>query len=1561
MLFFIRSIGAPWKGRNTTQQEADTRRSCKKTSSSKQQQEEEGGNVAKEEESSKRKEKDFEEKWVSMEPHRPGTEMSTGSTPHNPTSSSFTLVVKRAGPSPLATARRTRPQAQYTRSQRRDQRNRRGAVSGQATQQFGTLDRFLANPKDGEGSRRPSMAHHHVEDLRRHAEEAAAAQAAASSEGPTIKMSLGLKTAHRLAMVRNKQEHRNQGLSPMFSARRKRALRKREEQQKRHQIGLQLDFGGGTHGHSSSVFGPSNGGKANDTSRTATSSSSNNNRKTSPSRKAVVDHSRSIQVATAKAKLKGFARALVSSSANAKHYFAAGSKIMKLAQEAEREEEEAAALLAEATAATEAREAAEATAAEADVNATDLQIESCLEQTTLSHEESRSSFLKKIHRKNSSNISATSVALSPPPRERLTTSKLKNENEKAAMATALSLTAPQALSPSQTMQTSPIQTIPKLIRPLSRQSKYIQQCEASSLLPEPLRAVLSSGTESKPGPSAGSAASRGISVRLGHRGIGDDMAMAIAGYLAASQDVVDLDVRDNSIGQRGSTALLRSQLGKATLQRLVLSQNRHCMAPAVGSTVDAVGALEDLFGRKSGRRQRRSPIRTSSPRTGPCYSLRVLDLQATGMNDAIGARVVRAISGCRSLQTLSLAQNRLGKATCRALRKVLGGRLGAVGDGAGDGEDTNALLLDPRLQKKVVRIESLNLAGNRIGGEAAVLLFEGVRVNPYLVELNLQENSLGSCPSPTKRQAGVEALCACLASNPALRHLDVGRNHLDSKAGRIIGEALLGNKTLLGLHTDGNAFRVNAQGFLINKNVDKAFDRSSHQHRDHHDTSGVESLGTKDRDAREEHRRLLEGKKNCCWLCGNWRSIRLYWEHGVSGFLPPEHEHEPGDAFGNNASTDIDDTTVLYLRMYSEGWPGTENWQRIAMSPLGGNRGWEVELVVPPGPLRFVFEWKQRACLATNRPWELLSAPVVTRLFVNGQSHRSQEQGFKVTADALIDPSGHTISHVHVVLAEHLASHAPAGDDAIWLPRTSYPRDVRLRTATGIHAAGEEEEKHGVLALAPPQGGSTANAQSNLKKRADMYVTGYFETSLRIFVHQKLQDAVRSHKGRLFSQSGQPAQDQTMLTGGKTKRKSMQGLYSKHNKELRRLSSAAQSTRSSTASRLVNDESFSSLSKVVVAAKSQEAIDVRPLQTWFADRVSLLHHVFVHFSAPHPRLELAAYDFMIRKSGLAQTLDHQNLLEKNARILTREDDDTKGKTSQNELLVHMNRAIQSIKGARTAATTTASSTTTGNTSTGSRASANEEDSASDDTACLTNKPPPASSNPETLALFREIFIKASKGNIEAEKEAVEQANALFGGPRQARPSRDVLAHSDQHHHHHHHTYSKKKHKDKHVEPESLSFYGFLKLMLQLAHLMAPARLVQPPTATPRGEKGAAAAVSVLSAAAALEKTPDSDVIVRRIVQWLNHLWDLHFRGLYREHNATLSDDNVSQLPRRPVTVERRARGLAPLSPAIGKRLFRGMPLRKLNVEHLISHDSRGLVRRSRGRAPSPQASSPPHI
>ena len=79
-----------------------------------------------------------------------------------------------------------------------------------------------------------------------------------------------------------------------------------------------------------------------------------------------------------------------------------------------------------------------------------------------------------------------------------------------------------------------------------------------------------------------------------------------------------------------------------------------------------------------------------------------------------------------------------------------------------------------------------------------------------------------------------------------------------------------------------------------------------------------------------------------------------------------------------------------------------------------------------------------------------------------------------------------------------------------------------------------------------------------------------------------------------------------------------------------------------------------------------KAIDVRPLQTWFADRVSLLHHVFVHFSAPHPRLELAAYDFMIRKSGLAQTLDHQNLLEKNARILTREDDDTKGKTSQNE-------------------------------------------------------------------------------------------------------------------------------------------------------------------------------------------------------------------------------------------------------------------------------------------------------
>ena len=99
-----------------------------------------------------------------------------------------------------------------------------------------------------------------------------------------------------------------------------------------------MHFGGFPHNRSGSVYG-----------------SRINSDKSSPTGKAVSDHSRSIQVATAKAKLRGFARALVSSTANAKHYFAAGSKIVRLAHEAEEEERRAAALLGETAAAAEER------------------------------------------------------------------------------------------------------------------------------------------------------------------------------------------------------------------------------------------------------------------------------------------------------------------------------------------------------------------------------------------------------------------------------------------------------------------------------------------------------------------------------------------------------------------------------------------------------------------------------------------------------------------------------------------------------------------------------------------------------------------------------------------------------------------------------------------------------------------------------------------------------------------------------------------------------------------------------------------------------------------------------------------------------------------------------------------------------------------------------------------------------------------------------------------------------------------------------------------------------
>ena len=245
---------------------------------------------------------------------------------------SKTGSLSKAHPSPLAGSR--------TQSLHKSKK-RRGAFSDRATQRYGTLGVFLEDPEKAAERLRASSLHHHIEDLRRQAEKAAAVakDAVMIEEKPVVSVNIGQETAHRTNKVGNNRVHKNDGLSPVFSARRKRALQKRQEE--RRNLLPWDEWIHGSH-NQGSVFGSSD--DVSTSSRAADSPKKPANH---------ANHERNINLASAKAKLKGFARAIIQSSSNAKFYFAAGSKIMRLAREAEEEEERAASvLITEARAAT---------------------------------------------------------------------------------------------------------------------------------------------------------------------------------------------------------------------------------------------------------------------------------------------------------------------------------------------------------------------------------------------------------------------------------------------------------------------------------------------------------------------------------------------------------------------------------------------------------------------------------------------------------------------------------------------------------------------------------------------------------------------------------------------------------------------------------------------------------------------------------------------------------------------------------------------------------------------------------------------------------------------------------------------------------------------------------------------------------------------------------------------------------------------------------------------------------------------------------------------------------
>ena len=106
------------------------------------------------------------------------------------------------------------------------------------------------------------------------------------------------------------------------------------------------------------------------------------------------------------------------------------------------------------------------------------------------------------------------------------------------------------------------------------------------------------------------------------------------------------------------------------------------------------------------------------------------------------------------------------------------------------------------------------------------LLLEVCAATTTLLDLNLAGNSIGSWSHGSQREHGMASLCAYVTNplNPLI-HLNISRNMLNQKFGSRFNEALKTNFTLMGLHCEGNKFRTNAIGFVVE--AGNRFDRGT--------------------------------------------------------------------------------------------------------------------------------------------------------------------------------------------------------------------------------------------------------------------------------------------------------------------------------------------------------------------------------------------------------------------------------------------------------------------------------------------------------------------------------------------------------------------------------------------------------------------------------------------------------------------------------------------------------------------------------------------------------------
>lgn len=242
-------------------------------------------------------------------------------------------------------------------------------------------------------------------------------------------------------------------------------------------------------------------------------------------------------------------------------------------------------------------------------------------------------------------------------------------------------------------------------------------------------------------------------LNLKERGIGDEYAKALSQTFRDLPNLKELNIRSNRIAEEGLNTLLTS-LKKKNMTVLDLSNN-----------VLSINSIKTL-----------TSMLNSFESCIEKLSLESINLTLKGLKI-----IITALRSNHSLQELNIANNKLGHG-CGSLIK--------------------------ELVCQTTTLKKLDLHWNLFKGQEGVFVFEGLGLNDTLKGVDLSWNSIGS------EMCTVEALCWFLASESMIEHLDISHNRISFDSGITLGNALKNNRTILGLHVEGNYCNIDHLGFL---------------------------------------------------------------------------------------------------------------------------------------------------------------------------------------------------------------------------------------------------------------------------------------------------------------------------------------------------------------------------------------------------------------------------------------------------------------------------------------------------------------------------------------------------------------------------------------------------------------------------------------------------------------------------------------------------------------------------------------------------------------------------